>query len=118
MTPEERAKHAMGTVRGMREAHCLDDEVLEDIIAGAIRAAEGVMSKYWDMTVGQERDELRAENNNLRALLAYGTDPCIYCGLQAEDLPKCSSGFPGCARADDMMLIDNPWPTEIRNEGN
>lgn len=44
------------------------------------------------------------ENDILRALLAWGSDPCIYCGLPAADMGKCQSGFPGCGRADDMMV--------------
>lgn len=45
----------------------------------------------------------------LRAYLAYGSDPCIYCGLDKADMAKCRCGFPGCERADDMSAIDNPW---------
>ena len=51
----------------------------------------------------------RAENDKMRALLAYGSDPCIYCGLTKADMAKCKSGFPGCGRADDMTATDNPW---------
>lgn len=36
--------------------------------------------------------------------LAASALPCIYCGLPAADMTKCSHGFPGCGRADDMML--------------
>lgn len=46
---------------------------------------------------------LRKENDRLRALLAFGNDPCVYCALPAKDMIKCVSGFPGCARGDDMM---------------
>lgn len=44
-----------------------------------------------------------SENDELRGLLAWGSDPCVYCGLQAADMSRCSHGFPGCARADDRM---------------
>lgn len=50
-----------------------------------------------------ELARLRAENDKLRKLLADAPIPCIYCGLPRHDLARCSSGFPGCARADDMM---------------
>ena len=49
-------------------------------------------------------EKLRDENDHLRALLAWGTDPCIYCGLSAETMGQCVRGFPGCARADDMQV--------------
>lgn len=48
-------------------------------------------------------EKLRAENDKLRALLANGSDPCIYCGLPKADMAKCEHGFPGCGRADDML---------------
>ena len=53
--------------------------------------------------------EVRAENDKLRGLLAWGTDPCIYCGQRASDMGKCASGFPGCARSDDMQCA---WELE------
>lgn len=55
-----------------------------------------------------EIEELRAENDRLRWLLAKGSDPCVYCGLSKKDMAKCASGFPGCARADDLMAVDDP----------
>lgn len=55
-------------------------------------------------------EKLRAENNTMRAMLAYGSDPCVYCRLSKADMPKCMQGFPGCGRADDMSAVpDNPW---------
>jgi len=44
-----------------------------------------------------------AENDLLRGLLAKGEKDCVYCGLPAADISKCRSGFPGCARMDDIM---------------
>lgn len=38
----------------------------------------------------------------LRALLAWGNDPCVHCGLQSADMARCGMGFPGCARSADM----------------
>jgi uncharacterized protein YukE len=46
--------------------------------------------------------ELEAENTHLRAALAMSQSPCTYCQLPREEMAKCRSGFPGCARADDM----------------
>ena len=51
-----------------------------------------------------EVDELRKENDRLRAALAVSKDPCLYCNLPASEWSKCASGFPGCARGDDAML--------------
>lgn len=51
-----------------------------------------------------ELDALRDENTLLRALLAWGNDPCAYCGLQSSDMSRCLRGFPGCFRSDDMQL--------------
>lgn len=47
--------------------------------------------------------EMLAEIARLRAVLARSKDPCVYCSLPAERWTECRSGFPGCARADDMM---------------
>jgi len=44
---------------------------------------------------------LRAENSTIKSVLSLVPGKCIYCGL--EDWSKCPSGFPGCARADDML---------------
>lgn len=54
----------------------------------------------------REIERLRAENDKLRSLLANGSDPCVYCGLLKEDMNRCSHGFPGCGRADDLMLAE------------
>lgn len=51
-------------------------------------------------------DDLTAvldENNKLRGLLAKGQGDCEYCQLPAKDIAKCRSGFPGCARMDDII---------------
>lgn len=42
-------------------------------------------------------------NDVLRGLLAKGQGDCVFCGLPAADIAKCASGFPGCARMDDIM---------------
>lgn len=51
-----------------------------------------------------ESARLVKENDILRASIANGKEPCIYCTLPREEWSKCQSGFPGCARADDAML--------------
>lgn len=51
----------------------------------------------------RELAEATAENTRLRAALASSKDPCVYCQLPKDEMVKCRSGFPGCARADDLM---------------
>ena len=51
----------------------------------------------------RELSEATAENTRLRAALASSKDPCLYCQLPKGEMAKCRSGFPGCARADDLM---------------
>lgn len=51
----------------------------------------------------RELNEATAENTGLRAALASSKDPCLYCQLPKGEMAKCRSGFPGCARADDLM---------------
>lgn len=44
---------------------------------------------------------VKAENSTLRTIVAKAKIPCVYCGL--DNMAKCVHGFPGCARADDIM---------------
>lgn len=44
----------------------------------------------------------RAENTMLRGVLSRAAIPCLHCGL--DDMSRCVLGFPGCDKADDMML--------------
>ena len=43
------------------------------------------------------------ENERLRGIIAKSTLPCLYCGLPGDEMIKCTLGFPGCGRADDLM---------------
>lgn len=61
------------------------------------------------LAAGKRIEALEAENNRMRALLAYGSDPCVYCRLPKADMARCANGFPGCGRADDMATTDDPW---------
>lgn len=72
-------------------------------------------SSFANLTISTEQREklrqaatrietLSKENDKLRASLANGREPCVYCHLSREDWPKCEKGFPGCSRADDAML--------------
>lgn len=51
----------------------------------------------------RELTEAAAENTRIRAALASSKDPCVYCQLPKDEMTKCRSGFPGCARADDLI---------------
>lgn len=58
-------------------------------------------------------DAALKENSQLRLLLATSNAKCAYCGLPAEEMAKCASGFPGCARGDDMLLDGTPTRQEL-----
>lgn len=62
----------------------------------------------------QEVTDVKKENDTLRKLLANSDAKCPYCGLAKEDMNRCSHGFPGCARADDMMLGGDDAETGMR----
>jgi hypothetical protein len=51
----------------------------------------------------RELREVQSENIRLRAALANSNGACVYCTLPKEQWAECRSGFPGCARADDVM---------------
>jgi hypothetical protein len=51
----------------------------------------------------RELREVQSENTRLRAALANSNGACVYCTLPKEQWAECRSGFPGCARADDVM---------------
>lgn len=51
--------------------------------------------------MSDELKALREENSKLRLLLAKSNLACVYCGK--KEMSECPSGFPGCARMDDLM---------------
>ena len=53
-------------------------------------------------------NELQEENDKLRGIIAKSSLDCMYCGLPKADMAKCAHGFPGCGRADDMMVNGEP----------
>ena len=67
-------------------------------------------SAYDDLRANFER--LRAGNTMLRALLPKMGAPCIHCGL--TEMAKCAHGFPGCAKADDLLVGEEEgWKAAI-----
>lgn len=68
------------------------------------------------MTVLAEITRLRAENDRLRRMLAESPADCPYCKLPAARMNECCHGFPGCGRADDMMLDGGPTMTPETRE--
>lgn len=67
-------------------------------------AADALIAKARAPDLAAEVERLRAENDKLRAKLGNSPEPCAYCGIPADKLLECKHGFPGCPRADDMML--------------
>ena len=61
-------------------------------------------------------DGLNAETDKLRVLLAASNANCAFCGLPAAEMAKCASGFPGCSRADDMLLCEHPTRQDLLEE--
>ena len=60
----------------------------------------------------KELVETKRENDQLRCVVAKSNAKCIYCALPAEDMAKCAHGFPGCGRADDLVLFGDLNTTE------
>jgi hypothetical protein len=61
----------------------------------------------------QTNTKLDAENTTLRGVIAAKPDaPCVYCGL--EDMSRCRRGFPGCAKADDMICAEEQFVDRFR----
>lgn len=76
--------------------------------AGDVYCTEEALSVWTALfnafpALAAELEELRKENDTLRGLLANSKADCAYCGLKSAEMAKCKRGFPGCARADDMM---------------
>ena len=61
-------------------------------------------------------EALSVENDKLRVLLATSNANCAFCGLPAAEMAKCASGFPGCSRADDMILCVHPTRQDLLEE--
>ena len=55
----------------------------------------------------RKMEEAKQENDKLRGILAKSDLDCVYCGLPKKDMGRCYFGFPGCGRADDLMLEAN-----------
>lgn len=92
----------------MSDGNYLSDRVRDNIEAApwvrqeiiAIEASlDGALAEIEALRA--EVAKLRSENTTLRALVAAQPTPCVYCGL--TEMSKCASGFPGCARADDLI---------------
>lgn len=57
------------------------------------------------MAVDERLIEYERENTILRGLLARSGEPCIYCELPRARMGECESGFPGCGRMDDLLVL-------------
>ena len=59
------------------------------------------------VTLRNKVTDLCTTNDKLRGILATSSLDCIYCGLPEVDTVKCIHGFPGCGRADDLMVYES-----------
>ena len=66
---------------------------------------ESLMKTIENVTVTNA--QLEKENDFLRRIVSKSDADCIYCGLQKKDMVKCAHGFPGCRRADDLLMEKN-----------
>lgn len=87
------------------------------IILTAILAAWAV--KYFAKTTKENRvffleeiERIEKENTILRGKVA-AQGPCVYC--KKADMGQCPTGFPGCAKADDMFVYDELLTRRYRN---
>jgi hypothetical protein len=92
---EERAKEAYGALIQKNENLTKELARVNAHFQANIDTIKGQATRLADIT---------KENSVLRASLANSSAPCVYCNLAREEWAKCSSGFPGCGRADDAML--------------
>jgi hypothetical protein len=63
---------------------------------------EALMDTIEKLTASNQR--LMNDNDQLRFILAKSDINCVYCGLPKKDMGKCYFGFPGCSRADDLLM--------------
>jgi hypothetical protein len=82
---------------------CLNDKVdrLQTLVSSADESNGAMM---WTSDHDKILARFKEENDKLRGLLAKSDLDCIYCGLPKKDMGRCYLGFPGCGRADDLML--------------
>ena len=80
-----------------------DEEILDPEIVHQDSHSEGWVSIDFARQLERELREVQSENTRLRAALANSNGACVYCTLPKEQWAECRSGFPGCARADDVM---------------
>ena len=64
-------------------------------------------SMMWTSDHDKILARFKEENDKLRGILAKSDLDCVYCGLPKKDMGRCYFGFPGCGRADDLMLEAN-----------
>jgi len=84
------------------------DDLIGKIEVARCQERSGGVEQMLPSVAPAQRDGLQQENDTLRAIIAKGPMDCVYCGLPATDMSKCASGFPGCARADDMLGDPRP----------
>lgn len=63
-----------------------------------------------ELKILADLERLEKENDVLRGIIANSKIDCIYCGLKKSAMAECASGFPGCARLDDITNAPNYNP--------
>ena len=81
-------------------------------LKAAKRDAQAIVTRYMPGVLARleaaerEREEARKENDFMRLRLAESDKACVYCDLPKTEMGACAHGFPGCARADDLLHCD------------
>jgi hypothetical protein len=105
--------NAAGEVRALREER---DTLFADAAQWQAKAALLTSERDTLRAKAERLQEAQKENDQLRSLLSTSKADCAYCGLPANRMAECASGFPGCARADDMLCSATPTRDDLLDE--
>jgi DNA repair exonuclease SbcCD ATPase subunit len=105
--------NAAGEVRALREER---DTLFADAAQWQAKAALLTSERDTLRAKDERLQEAQKENDQLRSLLSTSKADCAYCGLPANRMAECASGFPGCARADDMLCSATPTRDDLLDE--
>jgi hypothetical protein len=86
---------------------CTEDGHPLQMTSANVERLVSCWNEFEEQQAAQEPGELqrlRRENDAMRKLIAESNLDCLYCGLAKDDMGKCEHGFPGCGRADDLLI--------------
>ena len=89
---------------------CQECEALRESLARETRIVNDL--RYDADRLKKKLAEAERENMALRGVVANAAIPCVYCGK--ENMAECPRGFPGCARADDMLCGEEAFGEEMK----